>query len=265
MSFLQFTDQLNRKIEIPFPPQRIISLVPSQTELLADLKLDNEVVGITKFCLHPDAWYSNKIKVGGTKKLNFEIIRQLQPDLIIGNKEENEQKQIEALMGQYPVWLSNVKTLNDALEMIFKTGLLTNRKSESEKIAGQIKLSFSQVKPVQRTINAAYLIWKKPIMTINRDTFIHDMMQHCGMKNIFARHEKRYPEIHPDALAAANPEIILLSSEPFPFSKKHIMEFESLCPNSKVMLVDGAMFSWYGSRLLKSVGYFEKFTKLLQQ
>src|ERR1700741_3198050 len=110
---MHFIDQTGRKISIPQIPQRIISLVPSQTELLFDLGLDKEVVGITKFCVHPPEWFQTKTRVGGTKQLKIDLIKQLQPDLIIANKEENVKEQIEELEKHFPVWISDVNNLED--------------------------------------------------------------------------------------------------------------------------------------------------------
>ena len=111
-----FTDQTGRKITLDKPPHRIISLVPSQTELLYDLGLHNEVIGITKFCVHPQEWFQHKTRVGGTRQINIDIIHELRPDLIIANKEENVKEQVEELAGYYPVWISDVKHLEAAYE-----------------------------------------------------------------------------------------------------------------------------------------------------
>src|SRR4051812_11307667 len=120
----RFTDQMGNAVELEGPPSRIVSLVPSQTELLFYLGLDKEVAGITKFCIHPAEMFHSKPRVGGTKKYDFEKIRQLAPDLIIGNKEENEQKQVEELQKLYPVWMSDIRNLADALQMIRSVGEL---------------------------------------------------------------------------------------------------------------------------------------------
>lgn len=252
-----FTDQLNRDFEIPFPPQRIISLVPSQTELLFDLGLRDEVVGITKFCIHPDEWFRTKTRVGGTKKLNFETIEKLNPDLIIGNKEENDEQQIKNLMEKYPVWMSDVKNIDEALDMIFKVGELVGKSEKAAEFVDLIFYNFSLLPQAAHQFNAAYLIWYDPFMAAGHDTFINDMMQRIGLKNIFADRDSRYPETTVEDFLRAKPELILLSSEPFPFKEKHIAEFKSMLPDSNVMLVDGEMFSWYGSRLLKSAEYLK--------
>ena len=235
--------------------------MPSQTELLFHLGLKDEVMGITKFCIHPAEWFADKTKVGGTKTLNIELIQQLQPDLIIANKEENEQSQIEQLANQFPVWISDIKTLDGALNMISAIGTITHKSIVAENLQKRIIENFQQL-PQQFTTRkkAAYLIWRKPYMTINSDTFIHDMLLRCGFENIFANNAARYPEISIEQLEATKPDVILLSSEPYPFSEKHIEELKASTKlhNTKVQLVDGEMFSWYGSRLVHAPEYFKK-------
>jgi ABC-type Fe3+-hydroxamate transport system substrate-binding protein len=257
-----FTDQLNRTIRLEnFPPKRIVSLVPSQTELLYDLDLENEVIGITKFCIHPTEWFKTKQRVGGTKTAKLDVIDDLKPDLIIANKEENEQWQIEALCEKYPVYISNIFNLNDALNMIQNVGKITNTSQKANIIADRISLDFSQLKPLQQIKTCAYLIWKNPYMACGTDTFVNDMLQRVGLKNVF---EGRYPECTIEVLKEKNPEVILLSSEPFPFKENHITELQQNLPNCKIVLVDGELFSWYGSRLLHAPNYFSQLKNLLQ-
>jgi ABC-type Fe3+-hydroxamate transport system substrate-binding protein len=252
-----YPDQLERLVEIPQFPKRIISLVPSQTELLFDLGLDAEVVGITKFCIHPQEWFKTKTRVGGTKQLHLEKIRELQPDLIIANKEENVQGQIEELAKDFPVWISDVTGLNNALEMIRSIGAITNKTEEATKIVDQVTQNFSLLKPSHHPLSTCYLIWREPYMTIGGDTFINEMLNRAGFQNIFAG-ETRYPELTIAQLQAADCELLLLSSEPYPFAKKHMEELQPALPDTKIMLVDGEMFSWYGSRLLKAPAYFQQ-------
>lgn len=247
------------EISLSKPPKRIISLVPSQTELLSDLGLDEEVVGITKFCVHPHDKFQSKPKIGGTKKLNFEKIKELNPDLIIGNKEENEKEQILELKKHYSVWMSDIHNLDDALEMILKIGDITNANEKAQQLIKLITNNFAELNirnskfKIQR---AAYLIWKSPYMSVGKDTFIDNMLSYCNLKNVFSSSSKRYPEISEQDLKDARPDIILLSSEPYPFKEKHIKEFSNLYPGVKVVIVDGEMFSWYGSRLQFAPAYF---------
>ncbi len=242
-------------------PKRIVSLVPSQTELLYDLGLANETTGITKFCVHPEQWVNNKTKVGGTKTIDSGIIHQLQPDLIIANKEENVKEQIEQLALSYNVWLTDVNNFEDALEMIKDIGELTGKEKEASLLIKEINTAFDQFTPKHQAQNSklqtAYLIWQKPYMTVGGGTFINDMLLKCGLVNIFAN-KSRYPAVTINDLQTANCQLLLLSSEPYPFKQKHIDELSSLLPLTKIILVDGEFFSWYGSRLLIAPGYFLK-------
>lgn len=246
-------DMLGREMVIPDKPKRIVSLVPSQTELLADLGLENEVVGITKFCVHPESWFRSKARVGGTKTVHIDRVKELKPDLIIANKEENVQEQIEALRAIAPVWVSDIHSLDQALQMITQVSTICGAKEAGAHIAAQIRTSFDELKK-PNTKSAAYCIWREPWMWAGSDTFIHDIMQRCGFENVL-KNMPRYPEMDLASLQSLNPELVLLSSEPYPFRQKHIAEIHAALPDAKVLLVDGEMFSWYGSRLLKAAEY----------
>lgn len=245
------------------PPQKIISLVPSQTELLYHLGLEQQVIGITKFCVHPHDWFKNKTRVGGTKNLNISRIQNLQPDLIIANKEENVKEQVEELTKDFNVWITDVNNMEDALAMIKDIGELTYKIRHAETLIGEIKYKFSELETKNYKLPTCYLIWQNPYMTVGGDTFINDMMKHCGLKNIF-ENKNRYPEINIDQLSTHNCQLILLSSEPYPFKQKHVDELQQLLPGKKIVLVDGEMFSWYGNRLLQAPGYFKSLLKSLE-
>ena len=253
--------------DLLYSPQRIISLVPSQTELLHYLGLEKETVGITKFCVHPRQWFTTKTRVGGTKTISQSIINSLQPDLIIANKEENVKEQVEALAKDYNVWLTDVNDLDNALQMINDIGTLTNKTIEASRLAAAINHEFSGLKKLQTKSHkpqVAYLIWQKPYMTIGGDTFINDMLNKCGLHNAFIN-TVRYPEVTIDQLQTTNLKFVLLSSEPYPFKQKHIDELQKHLPETTIMLVDGEMFSWYGSRLLYAAPYFRQLiSKIIQ-
>lgn len=250
----QIIDQTGFELLLKRKPGRIVSLVPSQTELLFDLHLNKEVTGITKFCTHPDQWFRSKTRVGGTKKLNIDIIRQLQPDLILGNKEENEKSQIEILRREFPVWISDIVNLKDALHMIREIGLMTSTEVRAGQIASEIERNFDTLLPLRKPLRTLYLIWNQPHMCAGNGTFISEMLEYCGLKNVAGGN--RYPELSDRDITEINPELILLSSEPFPFNEKHLNRFRELAPCAKIKLVDGEMFSWYGSRLLHAPRYF---------
>lgn len=248
-----FTDQMGRHISIPYPPQRIISLVPSQTELLFDLGLDTEMVGITKFCIHPREKFKRSTKIGGTKMLDIGKIRELNPDLIIGNKEENDRMQIEDLMKEFPVWMSDIQVLPEAIDMIKQIGELTGRTEKAAVIADDINEQFLSLNIKHKPVRTAYFIWKDPYMLAGKQTFIDDILSRGGFENVIS--DNRYPEISVNQLKNLKPECIFLSSEPYPFKDEHVREVQSICPDARVSIVDGEMFSWYGSRLLLSPAY----------
>jgi ABC-type Fe3+-hydroxamate transport system substrate-binding protein len=248
-----FSDQSGSTVILSRSPERIVSLVPSQTELLYDLGLSNEVVGITKFCVHPPHWRNEKKIVGGTKNFNFEEIDSLKPDLIIGNKEENYKEGIGQLRKKYPVWISDIVSFDDALNMIKGIALITGKEKRGSQITEKINMSFATLKkqPARRVL---YLIWRNPWMAAGSATFIHTMLSRLGFINCL-ENRHRYPELTSEEIQVLNPELIFLSSEPYPFQEKHKEELRNLVP-SKSVLVDGEMFSWYGSRLVKAPQYF---------
>ncbi|MFI5171210.1 MAG: helical backbone metal receptor [Chitinophagales bacterium] len=251
-----YKDQLNKLLEINSPPQKIISLVPSQTELLFDLGLEDKIIGITKFCVHPAHLKKTKEIIGGTKNLNIEKIISLQPDLIIANKEENAQQQIAELEKHFQVWTSDIKTFEDALQMIGMIANITSTSDKAKFLTNNIRSSKNRLPTATANCPlAVYLIWKDPYMTVGGDTFISDMMQIAGFENLFGN-EKRYPELTIDVITEKSPEIIMLSSEPYPFNQLHIDALQTRLPDSKICLVDGEMFSWYGSRMLYAFDYF---------
>lgn len=260
-----FTDQTGRSISLTATPQRIVSLVPSQTELLFALGLDEEVVGITKFCIHPAEWFYSKLRVGGTKKINLSLIHQLEPDLIIANKEENVKEQVEELAKIYPVWVSDVNNLADAYDMIKHVGLITNRANRSQELITSIKEEFTRLSLTNSSLGGGgtcYLIWNDPYMTVGGDTFINSMLSIAGFKNAFAN-KTRYPVVTIEELKKENLAFLLLSSEPFPFKQKHADQLQAHLPGTKILLVDGEMFSWYGSRLQYVPGYFKSLQQLI--
>ncbi|WP_346320687.1 helical backbone metal receptor [Chitinophaga sp. YIM B06452] len=250
-----YTDQTGRRVDIPSPPQRIVSLVPSQTELLYDLGAD--VAGITKFCIHPEEWFRSKTRVGGTKQVKPEVIASLRPDLVIANKEENEKEQVESLAKDYPVWVSDIHTLSDALDMITSLGDILAKRHAAQQLAQHIRERFDLLQPLPVAIPTAYFIWRDPWMVAGGDTFIHQMLHTCGLRNVF-EDIPRYPSLSLPQLAASGCRLVLLSSEPYPFKEKHIEEIKAYLPDAEVRLVDGEMFSWYGSRLLHAPGYFNE-------
>lgn len=250
-------DQLGNTIGLKEKPKRIVSIVPSQSEFLWDIGLREELVGITKFCIHPIDMYKTLTHVGGTKDLNLDKIRALQPDLIIGNKEENEKQQIELLQKEFNVWMSDIYNFEDAFEMMALLGNVNDKNGEAQKIIEGVKRSTATIKNFFDKKRVAYFIWNKPYMLAANNTFIDYVLNYLGFENA-PLHLERYPELSVEALQEINPEVCFLSSEPFPFKEKHVMELQEKLPNSKILIVDGEVFSWYGSRLLRLENYIRE-------
>jgi len=247
-------DQLNRTIHFPSQPSRIISLVPSQTELLIDLGLKEHVIGITKFCVHPKNLRDDIAVVGGTKTVHYHKIKELQPDLIICNKEENTLEMVQELEKICPVWVSDIANIEQSLDMIERLGNLLNAKEKASAIVDRItseKEAFEHSMKNRSIKKVAYLIWKNPFMAAGTDTFIHSLLGINQFQNIIS--EKRYPEASVEQLSEA--DVVLLSTEPFPFKESDVSELKSEL-NGDVRIVDGEYFSWYGSRLQKAFEYF---------
>ncbi|MES2678736.1 MAG: helical backbone metal receptor [Bacteroidota bacterium] len=253
----EFTDQLKNTIALKHRPKRIISLVPSQSELLWDLGLGNKLVGITKFCIHPAEMFAKVERVGGTKTLDIDKIRSLKPDLIIGNKEENEKSQIELLQKEFNVWMSDIVTFEQSFEMIGCLGKIFENETRAEELIKSIAESLERVKNNFSGQRILYFIWNKPYMVAGSGTFIDHVLTYLGFENAAAPFQ-RYPRLSEEDLHKINPELCFLSSEPFPFKKQHIIEMQEQLPAAKIRIVDGEVFSWYGSRLLRLGDYVKK-------
>jgi ABC-type Fe3+-hydroxamate transport system substrate-binding protein len=249
------TDQTGFTLDAPSTPRRIVSLVPSQTELLHTLGLEDEVVGITRFCIHPETWRRGKTRIGGTKDADVSKIRSLQPDLVIANKEENLLETVSEIRSFCPVWTSDVCDIPGALDMVLSIGSLVGRERESKELVESLN-PLSAMRLVPRRRRAVYLVWKDPWMAAGGDTFIHDMMRCAGLSNAF-EDRSRYPSLTLDEMSATRSDLLLLSSEPYPFRERHVEELKKAFPHADVALVDGEMFSWYGSRMVRSIPYLD--------
>lgn len=238
---------------------RIVSLVPSLTELL--YHLNAEVVGITKFCVHPDVWYRNLPHVGGTKNPDLKRIQELKPDLIIANREENRREDVDALRLFTNVLLTDIVTIKDAITEINRIGHACNAKEQAMILTKNIEALWKPLKKTARSLKALYLIWRKPYMAAGTDTFIHHVLTYIGLQNIVM--SKRYPTLQGEDIRKLKPDVLFLSSEPYPFKEKHVVELKQIAPDSHIMLVNGEAFSWYGYRMIPSAEYFHKLIEQL--
>ncbi|WP_299680143.1 ABC transporter substrate-binding protein [uncultured Tenacibaculum sp.] len=258
---IEITDQLNRLITLEKTPKRIISLVPSQTELLYDLGLENNIVGLTKFCVHPYHLKQTKVLVGGTKNIKVDKIKELNPDIILCNKEENTKEIVEACEKIAPVHVSDIYNLDDAIELIRQYGDLLSCRTDAQKIIQKLEFKISDFNHFIKDITpkkVAYFIWRNPWMTAANNTFINHILELNKFENIY-KNKERYPEIELKKIRLeGDPDLVFLSSEPYPFKEEHAFEIGRFTHHAKTVFVDGELFSWYGSRLLKSFDYFKK-------
>lgn len=260
---IEIVDQIGRTLHFKHTPQRIVSLVPSQTELLVDLGLEASIVGVTKFCIHPDHIRRSKSVVGGTKQVHVDKIETLEPDIILCNKEENTKAIVESLEHIAPVHVSDIFNLDDAKELMTAYGELFDVKERAARIINAIETNRSIYRTNAAKLKAAYFIWRDPWMVAAGNTFIDVMLEEAGFVNVY-KNDSRYPEITLDHTSLIEADVILLSSEPYPFKQKHIEEIKSIIPQAQIKLVDGELFSWYGSRLVKSFKYFQGLRSMLE-
>lgn len=227
--------------------RRIVSLVPSLTELLIDLELEKKLVGRTRFCVHPEEKVTEIPIVGGTKNPRLDKIRQADPDLIIANKEENRPNDIQSLMDDFEVEVTEITTIEDALITIHRLGQKLKVAKQARSLISDIQNCLDE-RPDESELGTAYIIWKDPWMSVGRDTYIHDVLEHWNLPNVF-NGRTRYPKLDLEELQRYNPDLVLLSSEPYPFKEKHLAQVEEACPAARVLLVEGEWFSWYGSHM----------------
>jgi ABC-type Fe3+-hydroxamate transport system substrate-binding protein len=247
-------DATGRQVTLSRRPERIVSLVPSQTELLVDLGVAERLVGRTRYCIHPHEKLSAVTVIGGTKRVEFDKIEALKPDFILAEKEENPLEIVNALSELAPVYVTDVTSIPSAMSMCRDVGKLIGLVSEAEALAAQIDIAMESAKQiVKRPERVLYLIWRKPWMAAGEGTFIHSCLEHIGFQNVV---NSRYPELDRDSIVKLNPDRVFLSSEPFPFKEKHVQELREILPNARFEFVDGELFSWYGSRMLKMPDYW---------
>ncbi|WP_077325614.1 ABC transporter substrate-binding protein [Virgibacillus siamensis] len=250
------TDHLGRKVTYSFPPKRIVSFAPAITETMYCLKLDEELVGRTGFCIHPKDRVEQAAKVGGTKQVKLDRVHDLHPDLIIVEKEENTKEMVEQLEEHYPVYCFEVQTVENAYRMIRDLGEITDREKVAGKLENDIQSAFQQLPNIDGT-RVAYVIWKNPYMVAGGDTYINSLLQKIGFTNAFETFGGRYPSVTEEDLQQANLDYVFLATEPYPYKEKHLDEFQAMMPETIPDIIDGEMF-WYGGRMLNAVSYFNK-------
>ena len=259
---MKVEDALGRQFDFDTAPRRIVSLVPSITETLFAFGLEHEIVGATDYCVHPEDRLARVPRVGGTKNVRVDEVAALEPDLVIANREENRRRNVEALEARgLRVFVTYVRTLAEAVRDLGTLGRIVRRHAEAAAIARDLDAALGEVGggPAPRVLA---LIWKKPWMTLNCDTFAHDMIVASGGQNAFADADTRYPRISEAEMAAADPEVILLPTEPYAFCETERRELGSLdCPaarSRRIHVVEGELLSWYGPRMPRALRTFSR-------
>ncbi len=252
----KIVDHVGRTITYSYPPKRIISIAPGLTDTLYSLQLENEIVGRTRYCIHPKNKVEQATIVGGTKKINLEKIRKLKPDLILAEKEENTKEIVELLEKEFPVFVAEVQTVQDAYRMIHDLGVITDHKPQAEELQTMIQTAFQTLPSIDGK-RFAYVIWKKPYMVVGNHTYIQDLLKTFGLENAFSSYEGRYPIVSEEDFHKAKLDYIFLATEPFPFKEEHKLEFTKQFPDAKTLILDGEML-WYGPRMLEAAAYFKE-------
>ncbi len=260
---LQINDQIGRSVEIRHKPERIVCLVPSLTELLCDLGLGYKLVGVTKYCVHPEEIRNETAQIGGTKKPEIAHIEQLKPDFILANKEENTREAIHKLEKIAPVYVSDISNFQELEACLLAIGKICGMDSGAAALLGRLKLTygllqaeFTALKPV----SALYLIWQKPFMAAGTDTYISWMLRSIGISNALEQlgdEGMRYPRLEPEQIATLKPQVIFLSTEPYPFTPEMAKEMEATF-SIPCICVDGEAFSWYGTRIFETAPYISQ-------
>lgn len=259
---MKVLDQMNNEVEFHFPPKRVVSLVPSQSEFLTTIGLGERLVGVTKFCIHPESLKTQAQIVGGSKHFHIHKVLALKPDLVIGNMEENSKELIEELAAEVPVFMTRIEDVEDAFDMMIAVGGCCDLAQSAKSMVKVLKTEWQKLKPLQPPKRVAYLIWKDPWMAAGNLSYINDVLGRLGLINVFdSAAGSRYPEFSLEELSGLKPEEVYLSSEPYPFKEKHLTELQKVLPETTLRLVDGEMFSWYGSRMKPALAYFRELLK----
>ena len=255
------TDDLGRRVELVTPPHRIVSLVPSLTELVCSLGRADRLVGVTRYCVEPAEVVAALPAVGGTKNPDLRRIVGLRPELVLANAEENRREDFQALVDAgVTVWVSFPTTLETAAASIVGVGEAIDARNQAGALAAGIAAARTGTGGQVRVFCP---IWRKAWMSFNRDTYAHDLLRCAGGDNVCAGEAQRYPTVDLEAVAGADPEVILLPSEPYPFTERHLEYLRPLAQtaalrNRRVHLIDGKTLSWYGPRTVPALALLRR-------
>jgi ABC-type Fe3+-hydroxamate transport system substrate-binding protein len=259
---LTLADAWGRLLTVRQRPERIVSLVPSLTEALFAFGLEQEIVGVTRFCVEPRQGVAGKTKVGGTKALDVARIKALKPDLVVASAEENNPEDVAQLIDHgCPVFVTLVTSVESAIDLLRQLAAITDATAAARPIIQGAKESLAFVRGAhagRERVRVFCPIWRNPYMTCGRATYMDDVITVCGGRNVFGERQERYPRVELAEMAALDPQVILLPSEPYRFTKRHRADFKAFADvtavkNGHIFLIDGRMLIWYGPRIAQSL------------
>jgi ABC-type Fe3+-hydroxamate transport system substrate-binding protein len=260
---VKLTDALGRTHSFEAAPRRVVSLVPSLTETFFALGCAQALVGVTDYCVHPEQGVAALPKVGGTKNPRVDDILALRPDLIIANKEENRRRTVEDLeAGGARVFVTYARSVHAAVEEIGTLGQLMGAEATASLIVERIEEAWVVARSRLREPRPSFaaLIWKSPYMAVGDDTFAHALLAESGGANAFAASQGRYPRVEEADLVTADPDIILLPTEPYAFAEPDRLELARLdckaARDGRIHIVEGELLSWYGPRIGSALELF---------
>jgi len=258
---MEFYDATGAAVVLPAPPRRIVSLIPSITEILFALGAGSSVAGCTVYCTEPPDGVATKARVGGEKNPKLDVIRELGADLVVANIEENLREHVETLRSWgIQVYVTYPRTVADGIRLASELGALAGLPERGREMAAALEAALDDVRearagrPARRVF---YPIWRQPWMTVNRDTYAHDMLALCGGDNVFGRSATRYPEVTLEDVARAAPEVVLLPDEPYRFRAAHVADFDAYpdmpaVRDRRIHLID-KLATWYGPRIAEAL------------
>lgn len=260
-----FTDDMKEEVQLQGIPGRIISLCPSVTETLVKLGLQNELVGRTDYCYRPEGEIEEVRKIGGPKELDMSAIGELNPELIIAVKEENDRGQIEKLREKYPVFVFDVNTYAEALDMLIRLGEMTGKHKEATDLGDRIDKAFAKIPQLETPRTFLYLVWKDPLMAAGKRTYINSVLSSHGFVNCLDNFIQRYVTLNVEVFKKLKFDMAFLPSEPFEFDEEDRKDILAFFPEADVRLVDGEAFSWYGYRMLHAAEYISEMIRKLNE
>jgi len=260
VAVLKLSDALGREHCFDALPERVVSLVPSQTETLFALGAGRLVAGVTDYCVHPAQALSGVPRVGGTKTPDRERIRARRPDLVLANREETRRLDVAQLeRAGLRVFVTYARRGVEAGEEIARLGVLGGRTAEAGALCASIARARAAVAG-RAPLRVVALIWKHPYMAVGPDCFASDLLRICGGLNPVPAGPRRYPQLSEQALAALAPDVILLPTEPYAFGAEDVPELLALdCPaarSRRVHVVEGELLTWYGPRIARAIDVF---------